>query len=244
MSATATGMAGSLSTGVTNGAATVRVIPAPKLAINLKASPYRLGGIGFGTSGNPNFPSGPLTISRAPGSALPEIKDPTGWFYLTVANQGSTAANFSVSVTQGGVAITLPCSAPSSLAASGQVGDIFACTFPRAFNLTQAYSLVATANATNAIIVAGQQPAVTVTTNTCGGGTPVVVPNLVDTLAPTADGTGKTVGQSKALWTAAGFTGAVTTSPAGAANAMTSITQSVTAYSCAKANATVTVGAQ
>jgi hypothetical protein len=103
--------------------------------------------------------------------------------------------------------------------------------------------MVASASATNALIVGGQQPAVTVTTATCVGGK-LVVPNLVDTLNPTADGSNKTVGQAKVIWLAAGFTGALTTAPAGATNGLSVINQSVTAYGCQNANTAVTVGAQ
>jgi len=247
MAGTAQGLAGGVATGQTNGAATVRVIPAPKLAVNLKASPYRLGGIGYGVAGSPSFPSGPLTLQRNTASASAEIQDPTGWFYLTVVNQGGTANNVTVSVTQGGSSISLPCSVPTTLAASGASGDSFACSFPRTFDDTKAYAMVATANATNAIIVSGQQPSVTVTTATdCSGGK-LVIPNLVDTLRPSADGSNKTVLQARNLWAAAGFTGALTTSPAGAANDLSSVTQSLaaTAYTCANsASATVTIGAR
>ena len=47
---------------------------------------------------------------------------------------------------------------PTTLAASGQAGDTFSCIFPRTFTGTQTYAMVATATATNAVIVGGQQP--------------------------------------------------------------------------------------
>lgn len=244
MAATAQGTAGSLSTGLSNGAATVRVVPAPKLAVNLKASPYRLGGIGYGTSGSPTFPSGPLTLQRNASATQAELLSPTGWLYLTVVNQGSPANAFTVSVTRNGVAVNLPCAVPASLAASGQSGSAFACTIPQAFAANGLATFVATANATNAIIVAGQQPSVAVTTAASCTGNNRVVPNLVDTLTPTADGTNKTVLQARTLWTAAGFSTAVTTNPAGAANTLNAFTQNVTAYTCANRNSGVTVVAQ
>jgi TadE-like protein. len=241
MAGTAQGLAGGLATSQTKRAATVKVIPAPKLAVNLKVSPYRLGGTGYGTFGSPSFPTGPLTLQRNTGSASAEIQNPTGWFYLTVVNQGGPANNVTVSVTQGGTAITLPCSVPTTLAASGQSGDSFLCTFPRTFNATQGYAMVATANATNAIIVSGQQPSVTVTTATPCTGSKLVVPNLVDTLTPSADGSSKTVLQAKNLWAAAGFTGALTTAPAGGANTLSVLNQSLTAYTCDNASSPVTI---
>ena len=106
---TAQGTAGGLATSLTNGAATIRVVPAPKLAINLKASPYRLGGIGYGASGVPSFPSGGLTLQRNASAAQTELLSPTGWLYLTVVNQGNTASGFTASVTRGGTAVSLPC---------------------------------------------------------------------------------------------------------------------------------------
>ena len=241
---TTTANAGGIAAGANNGAATVKVVPAPKLAINLKASPYRLGGIGYGASGTASYVNGALVLQRNAASSSTEIQNPTGWLYLTVVNQGGAANNFTVSVTMNGTAVSLPCAAPASLAVSGQSGDTFSCIFPQAtVNGTSTYAMVATANATNAIIVSGQQPSVTVTTATPCSGSRLVVPNLVDTLTPSPDGSKKTVGQAKALWTAAGFTGAVTTAPAGAANSLSSFTQDQTAYSCGNANTAVTIGA-
>lgn len=242
---TAQGNAGTLSTGQTNGSGLIRVIPAPRLVVNLRAAPYRLGGSGDGLLGNPSFSNGNLTLQRNTASALAEIRNPTGWFYLTVVNQGGAAANFNVSVTQQGSGISLPCSVPATLAASGQSGSTFGCLFPRAFSATQAYAFAATASATNAIIVGGTQPAVTVTTATACTASKPVIPNLVNVLDPTADGSSKTVGQARTLWTDAGLNGAVSTSPAGAANGQTVLSQSEIAYTCANnANAAVTVGAQ
>ena len=201
---TATASAGGLSTGSTTGGATVKVVPAPKLAVNLKASQYRLGGDGDGTSGAPSFPTGRLILQRNTSSALPEIQNPTGWLYLTVINQGAVANNLNVTVTQNGSAITLPYVLPTSLAESGQSGDSFTCTIPRTLTATQAYSMNATATATGAIIVAGQQPTVTITTQAaCAANR--LIPNLIDTLTPNADGTNKTVLQAKNLWTARDF---------------------------------------
>ncbi len=245
VSGTASGNAGGLPSGQTNGAAIVKVVPAPKLAINLKTSPYRLGGTGNGVAGAPNYSLGNLTLQRNTISALSEIQNPTGWFYLTVVNQGGTANSFNVTVTQNGSSISLPCTVPATLAASGQSGDSFGCIFPRTFNATQAYAMVATASATNAVILSGQQPAVTVTTATACTVAKPVIPNLVDTLSPSADGSNKTVLQAKTTWTTAGFINPATTNPAGAANSMSAVSQTQTAYTCAaNVNANVTVGAQ
>jgi hypothetical protein len=245
VSIAAAGSASGLPTGATNGGATIKVVPAPHLATNLKASPYRLGGSGYGVNGTASYTTGAMTLARDSGSTLPEINNPTGWFQLTVVNQGGAAANFNVSVTQAGSPISLPASCPpipTTLAASGQSGNSYTCFFPRTFNANQTYAMVATATATNAVTVSGQQPSVNVTTATCSGGKKVV-PNLVDTLNPSADGSNKTVLQARTAWQV-GFTGAFTTNPAGAANTLHVVDQGVTAYSCQNATATVTVSAQ
>lgn len=240
------GQAGGLQAGTTNGASTVYMVPKPRLAINVLAAPYRLGGTGNGTLGLPTYPaSASLTLNRDTASGFTETQNPTGWFYLTVANQGGPATGLSVTVKLQGSTIALPaaCVVPSSLAASGQPGSTFSCIFPLTFTATQSYTITASASATNALIVSGQQPTVTLSTSACTGNKKVV-PNLVDTLTPSADSTSKTVGQARTAWTAAGLTGAVTTNPAGQLDAATSITQDQTAYSCANANTNVTVGAQ
>jgi hypothetical protein len=239
-SGTAQGTAQSLPTGLSNGSATIKVVPAAKLAVTLRAAPYRLGGTGNGLLGNAQYANGNMTLNRNTTSPLTEIQDPTAWFQLRVVNQGGTADNFTVTVTQQGSQISIPCTPPTTLAP----GDAFVCIFPRTLTATQAYAFSATASATGSLLVGGTQRNVTVTTATCSGTRPVI-PNLVDTLDPSADGSNKTIGQAKSTWTAAGFTSAATTSPAGAPNGQTAITQTQTAYACANnTNANVTVGAQ
>jgi hypothetical protein len=241
---TAQGNASGLPTGQTNGVAIVKVQVPPKLAVNLRASQYRLGGTGNGVAGAPNYGSGALTLQRDTSSALAEIHDPTAWFYLTVVNQGTVANNFTISITENGAAITLPCTLPTTLAESGQSGSTFVCIFPRTFDQTRAYAFVTTAAADNAVLVGGQQPNVTVTTATACTASKPVIPNLVNVLDPSADGSSKTVSQATALWSAAGFTGAVSTTPAGAAGSATVVTQNQLAYTCANnVNQAVTVGA-
>jgi hypothetical protein len=244
VAATAQGDAQGLPTGQTTGAAVVKIVPAPRLAITLQTSQYRLGGSGNGTLGFIDYPNGDVTLRRNTASAISEIQNPTGWFYFKVVNQGGAAANFAASVTQQGAGV-LPasCVVPSTLAATGMSGSVFSCVFPRTFNATQNYAFVGSASATNAIIVSGTQTTLTLTTATCAVGQ-VVVPNVVDTLTPSANGTNKTILQAKTLWPLAGFTGAVSTSPAGAANSQSAITQNQLAYACTNSNSTVVVGAQ
>ena len=150
VSIAAAGSAAGLPTGATNGGATIKVAPAPHLATNIQADRYRLGDNGDGNNGVADYSNGGLALSRDTTSTLPEIKNPTGWFNLTVVNSGGAASNFNVSVTQAGTPISLPSSCPpipATLAASGQPGDTYTCNFPRSFSATQAYALAATASA-------------------------------------------------------------------------------------------------
>jgi len=245
VSLTAQGNVSGLSAGQTTGIAAVKVIPSPRLVVNLRVAPYRLGGQGNGLAGAPTYVNGPLTLKRSTSGSLPtEIQNPTGWLYLTIVNQGGQANNFNLSVTQNGTQI-LPaeCPVPASLAAAGNSGDTFVCLFPRTFTTTGAFNMVATPSATN-MIIAGGQTSVTITTDqaACTSGQ-AITPNLVDTLTPTADETNKTVGQSKAIYSAAGFTGAVTTTPGSALDSWTSLTQNRTAYTCNSTSQSVTIGA-
>jgi Flp pilus assembly protein TadG len=243
VSIAAAGTASGLPTGATNGGATIKVSPAPHLAINLLASAYRLGGIGYGVNGVATYPSGNLILQRDTTSSLAEINNPRGWFYLTVVNQGGAASNFSASVTQNGSPFSLPasCPVPTTLAASGQPNDTFSCIFPNTFSATQAYAMVASATATNAVIVSGQQPSVTVTTAACAS-PKKVMPNMVDTLTP-ANGSNKTVAQGRTTYQT-DFTGTFTTNPVGAADSLHVIAQGQQAYTCVNATTVATVSAQ
>lgn len=237
-------LASGLSAGTNATNTDVKVVPAPRLAVNLQAAPWRLGGTtGNGDgNGNPQFSNGNLTLNRDTSSSSAEIQNPTGWLYLTVQNQGGPANNFSTSVTRAGSAIALPawCNVPTALSSAGQAGDTFRCAIPQTFTTTATTAFAATATATSAQTVGGTQPNVSITTALCSG--KKVVPNLVDNLSP-ADGNPKTVTTAQAVWTAAGFTGALTTNPAGALGTTTVSSQTQTAYTCQNANSTVTVTA-
>ena len=92
------------------------------------------------------------------------------------------------------------------------------------------------------MIVSGQQPSVTATTSTCTSGKKVV-PNMVDTLNPSADRSNKTVTQGRTTWQT-DFTGSFTTNPVGAADSLSVIAQGQQAYSCMNATTSATVSAQ
>jgi hypothetical protein len=244
---TAQGTAGSIPSGQTTGSAVTKVLAVPRLAVNLLAAPYRLGGDGDGLMGNPDYGTGALNLRRRTTTGLPaEIRNPIGWFYLTVRNQGNgRALNLTVRVTQAGSTITLPCTVPTSLARSGQTGSAFTCIFSRTFTTTASFAFATTVSADNVVILPGNQPNVTVTTQTCSSGQ-IVIPNLVDRLTATPPAGGnKTIGQAKSTWTTVGFTATnLTTQPSSAPNTDDSITQNRTAYTCANPSQTVTIRAQ
>jgi hypothetical protein len=238
----AQGQAAGLPTGATSGSATVKVVPPPRLVVNLRAAPYRLGGDGNGVGGSAFYGSGDLTLARTTApSQDATLRNPTGWLKVSVLNQGGTARNFGLVVTQDGSAVSLPsdCPLPTSLAAGGSPGDSFTCILPRTLTATRDYDFRATATASNAQY-GGGDPSVRITTRTCRNAT-LVVPNLVDRLSPSPDGSRKTVGQARSLWQAAGFNGSFSTVPANAGNSVSVLTQSVVAYSCQAAGQSVQV---
>ncbi|HEY4753051.1 MAG TPA: hypothetical protein VIH37_07175, partial [Candidatus Limnocylindrales bacterium] len=221
----------------------VKVVPSPRLAVSLQAAPWRLGGAtGNGTNGVASYANGNLTLNRDTAASSTEIRNPTGWLSLTVQNKGGPASNFSVTVTKAGSPISLAsCSVPPSLALLGQPGDTFTCLIPQSFTTTGSFAFAASASATNAQLLGGQQTSLTITTAPCSSGK--VVPNLVDTLTPAADGSDKTVTQAQTLWSSAGFTGPFTTSPAGALGTALVTAESVTPYTCLAPATGVTVAA-
>ena len=241
LAVSAQGNAAGLPTGATVGSATVKVIPAPLLVVSLKAARYRLGGDGNGIGGSAFYGSGDLTLDRTTDQTKDAtIRNPTGWLKVSVVNQGGPARNFGLVITREGSAIGLPssCTVPSSLAAGGSPGDSFTCILPSTLSSTKSYAFHASATATNAQYGSGD-PNVTITTKTCSGGD-LVVPNLVDALSP-PDGSRKTVGQARSLWSAAGFTGSLTTVPSSAGSSTSVLTQSLDAYTCEAPDTSVQV---
>lgn len=227
------GLAEGLPTGGTSGSATIKVIPAPRLTVNLRAAPYRLGGDGNGVGGAASYSGGDWTFDRTnDGSADPSLRSPTGWLKVSVVNSGGPARNFSLLVTEDGSTLNLPndCPIPTTLAAGGSPGDAFMCIFPRPLPSTHTFKFLATASARNATY-SGGDPSVQITTKTCSSGQ-LVVPDLVDTLVPAPDETNKTVGQARSLWLDAGFTGSFSTVPSSASSGTPVLTQNVDAYTC------------
>jgi Flp pilus assembly protein TadG len=234
--------AAGLSTGTNNVAAIVKVIPRPRLAVNVWASPYRLGGTGNGLSGVASYGAGGLTLNLDAVAADQTMREPAAWLYIQVQNQGGTASNLTFNLTRNAAPVSLSsCTIPTSLATYGTTGDSFMCLVPVSFSAVGSYAFAGTASATNSVTVSGTQPNVTVTVATCSGGLKPV-PNLVDTLSPTPDGTNKTFSQAKNAWQTEGFDGNnITSSPAGASGSAKVTSQSVTAYSCAAITSPVVV---
>ena len=228
----ASGLAAGLPTGTADGSAAIKVIPAPLLVVNLRAAPYRLGGDGNGVGGSAFYGSGDLTLHRTTDSSMDAtLRNPTGWLKVSVENQGGPARNFGLTLSRDGSLVGLPssCQLPSSLAAGGSPGDSFVCILPSTLTSTRTYDFRAIATATNARF-GGGDPEVQITTRTCSGGE-LVVPNLVDGLTP-PDGSRKTVGAARQLWSGAGFTGSFITIPSSAPSGRSVLAQNVDAYGC------------
>src|SRR4029079_2046541 len=85
---TATANAAGLSTGTNNVQAVVKVIPRPRLAVNVWASPYRLGGTGNGLAGVASYGNGGLTLNLDSAAADQTMREPAAWLYVQVQNQG------------------------------------------------------------------------------------------------------------------------------------------------------------
>lgn len=243
VSITAQGLASGVSTGDTSGVATVKVVPRPRLALTLRAAPYRLGDDGDGVNGSLSYAyTSPLTLQRQATSPDVTIQRPTGWLYLAVSNSGGTANNLSLGVTRGGTPLDLAALGcppiPGALGAVGGSGTSYSCVFPQDFATTANFDFVASTSATNAIVTGS--PSFRVTTADCAT-TSRVVPNMVDTLDP-ADKTNKVVSQAQAAWTSAGLTGTLTATPSTATNYV--ITQSRQAYTCVAPGSTATITTQ
>jgi TadE-like protein len=233
------GEASGVSTGDTSGTATVKVVPRPKFTVNLRAAPYRLGGSGYGNAGVASYPSSDLTLQRQAGATDPTLQSPTAWLLLTVSNSGGPGSSFAVSIKRDGSSVALPsdCVVPATLDAGGS----FACILPQGFPGSAAQvTFTANATATNSIIVSGD-PTVQVTTQDCST-TKRVMPNLVDTLVPSADKSNKTLSQAEAAWTASTVGGTLAPTPNVLTNFVTS--QSVGAYTCVNTGTNVAVTTQ
>ena len=240
VSITAQGLASGVPTGDTSGGATVKVVARPKFTVNLRAAAYRKGGDGWGNNGVASYPTGDLTLQRQATAADTTLQSPTGWLLLTVSNSGGVGNNFGVSIKRDGSNVSLPadCVVPSTL----DTGAVFSCVLPQSFaGAAATVNFAASASATNSQTIAGQQT-VRVITQDCTS-TKRVMPNLVDTLTPSADKTNKTLVQARTTWTASTITGSLTATPASPDTNFVR-DQDQRAYSCVNSNANVSVNTQ
>jgi uncharacterized repeat protein (TIGR01451 family) len=187
-------------------------------------SPYKDGADGdglpsFGTVNN-------LTVYR--NTLVPNA---TVWFRVRVENTGgATVNNLVITDSRGALpygqnTTTAACdSQPSSLAPGG----VFLCRYRVTLSATGTYANTVTATASNVTAGADTTSTATAVVQTCATGSRVV-PNVV--------GLTKTVATS--AWTAAGFTGAVT-SWSGSPNTIV-ISQNRQAYGCLASNTTLTI---
>jgi hypothetical protein len=244
---TVSAQASGLPTGQTHGNATVQVVPRPKFVVNVRANRYRLGGTGDGVAGAPAYANGNLTLNNSTDINVDQdLRTPTGWLFLTVANQGGQADNFALTLTQNGspIDVTLFCTVPTSLDPVGGANDSFGCLLPAAALAQATHTFALSATADNSTTVSGQQNVqIAVTPGCTGNNRPV--PNLVDVLSPTPDGNRNTVADAQALWgpVVSGFNGLLTTSPPIVPVSNEVISQNLNAYSCANLNSGITVTA-
>lgn len=198
-------------------AATVTIErPPADLVVNKLVSPFKLGSDGDGL---PSF--GGDTLSIAFNAQIPT---PVVWYQVTVSNTGGQdATGLSIVDTFGAFPTNADCpAAPTTLAA----GASWTCLYQRSFNAAQTANNTATATAAGGL--ADTHTAVT-TVNTCVGANRVV-PNLI----------GMTKANAQSAWTAAGFTGAMTTW-SGQPSAPI-LVQNRQGFECRAATSTITVG--
>jgi hypothetical protein len=196
--------------------------------------------------GAPQYGNGNLTLRNTTDALVDaDLRTPTGWLYLTVANQGGPAANFAITLTQNGNPVTIPCTVPGSLDAAGGANPAYGCLMPAASLATATHIFAFAATADNSITTSGQQSVQIIVTGCTGNPNNRPVPNLVDVLSPAPDGTRNTVSQAQALWgpVVSGFNGPFATNPGAAPGTNGVISQNLTAYTCQNSSNGITVTA-
>lgn len=196
--------------------AIVNVIAAPpNLAIAKNVHVYQLGGTGAG----PAFGSA-TTWQPHRNTQIPSVEM---WFRITVTNTGGQdATSFSLVDSSGALPVDTNCPArPTTLGP----GASYSCRYTRTYTALGTNTETATATAAGGLSASATT---TVTVASCSG-SDRVIPKLV----------GRTKTQANNAWTAAGFTGTLT-SWSGQNSAIVA-TQSRDAYSCAAPSSTMTV---
>ncbi len=205
--------------------ASVRVeLPPADLRVLKWVSPYRDGDDGDGVPSFGSLSSVPLTRSA-------QIPQPSAWFQIIVTNiGGQTATGVTITDSRGVLPYgqnnsTALCDAqPTSIVAGGQ----FTCRYRVVFSANGTIPNTVTAASPDDTATGNNSATATVVVSSCTG-TNRTVPNLIGIVKTAVAST----------WTAAGFTGSVTTWSG--QNSATVVTQNRTAFSCIASNSTVTV---
>ncbi len=204
--------------------ATVSIeLPPADLRVLKWVSPYMEGDDGDGV---PNFGSVPtLTVTRSA-----QITQPSVWFRIIVQNiGGQTATGVTITDSRGAIPFgqntaTAGCDAqPTSMAA----GVLFSCRYKVTFSANGSNANTVTATSASDPDTTNNSATATVTVSSCTGSNRTV-PNLI----------GIVKGSLQTTWTAAGFSGTVTTWSG--QNSATAVTQDKVAFSCIPATSGVT----
>ena len=208
----------------TDGATVTVEKPPADLRVFTFLSPYKEGDDG---DGNPFFGTNDA-ISLGRTASVPTVY---AWYRLTVQNiGGQPATGVTISDTRGPIPFgtnnaTAECDpAPGSLA----VGGLWMCRYRVAFTTDQVATNTVSATATGVTPDAGDSDTATVTVAGCGAGLRSV-PDLI--------GLTKTLAAN--AWTAAGFTGALSTWSG--SNGSVAVTQNRMAFTCLAPSTTVTI---
>lgn len=177
--------------------------------------------------GSPSFGTQP-SINVSYSSQVPQT---TVWFKVIVRNTGGRTANaVAIADSRGALpygqnnASAVCDAAPTSLAANG----IFQCRYRVTFSSAQTATNTVYATSPAVTPDGNDTATATVQVTSCSGGNRVV-PNLV----------GQTKTSAQAAWTAAGFSGSLTTW--NGQNSSTVVAQSRPAFGCISGNSTMTV---
>lgn len=189
--------------------------PPADLQVNKLVSPYKLGADGDGL---PAFGADTLTIAFNAQTPAPGI-----WYQITVTNTGGqVASGLAITDTAGALPTNANCPArPASLAG----GASYTCLYQRSFSSAQAFGNTVTATAAGGL---ADSHTATVTVVSCPGPNRVV-PNLV----------GLTKSAAQTAWTAAGFSGTVTSWSG--QNGAAVVTQNRQAFDCRATNSPITL---
>jgi uncharacterized repeat protein (TIGR01451 family) len=205
----------------TDGATITIERPPAELSVSKVVSVYLLGGTGDG-------PFGTADTIAVTYNTVSSTRTASVWFKVAVTNTGGQpATGLSVTDTSGSLPTgTTNCpSVPSTLAPLSS----WICYFQRDYTTAQVTTPTVTATATNVTPNANHSDSAQVTVTQCTGSSNRVVPNLV----------GLVKGPAASAWTAAGFTGTLTTWSGSTSSTVK--TQNRQAYGCVAQTSTMAV---